>query len=334
MKRQLKLTAALLGALCIALTGCGGKDSKDTKSGAANWPNKQIKVIVPWSAGGGSDLAARTLMPYLEKELGVKTTVVNTKGANGWIAWKDLLQAPADGYTIAQMNIPTVYSGYMDPQQKRSEKMDSFIFLANEISDYDCMVVNRKDTRFNSVKEFVEYAKNNEVLAGDNGVGTNKHLVAVNLNRSIPGLKLKYVHQTGWSDTYSALLGGHVDVGWGSVGDVMQAYKDKEVKVLCVFAPKRSKLLPDVPTFNEMMSGLNVISPSDRGFALKAGTDKEIVKKWNEAMKKAISNPEFVKKMEALGQEVNYMDTNEYTSYAKERENAMKSFADILGWNK
>ncbi|MBQ9419887.1 MAG: tripartite tricarboxylate transporter substrate binding protein [Synergistaceae bacterium] len=302
---------------------------------SAEWtPNNNITMIVPWSAGGGADMAVRTLVPYLEEDLGVRITVVNATGANGWIAWNQLLKAKPDGYTIAQMNIPTVYSGYLDPQQRRNVTLDSFALVANEVSDSGCLIVKKGDSRFPDVKAFVEYAKNNQVIAGDNGVGTNKHLVAVALNSKIEGMKITYLHQKGWSDTYSAILGGHVDCGWGSIGESLTAYQDGEIDILCVFANKRSSLLPDVPTFNEEVPGYNITSPSDRGFALPAGVPQEVYDRWVSAMEKGISNPEFNAKMINLGQAVNYMGGEEYVKYAKEQEEAMKEFADVLGWTK
>lgn len=340
MKRFAALAMAM--ALCLSIfTGCSGK-SGGSASGAAGtsdpaasgeWqPNRSVTMLVPWSAGGGSDLAVRTLVPYLEDDLGVSITVVNSTGANGWIAWNELLKADPDGYTIAQMNIPTVYSGYLDPQQNRSENLDSFALVANEISDWGCLVVKHGDSRFSDAKSFIDYAMDNELLAGDNGVGTNKHLLAEDLKANFPGIQLTEVHQAGWSDTYAALLGGHVDVGWGSIGEAIQAYQDGEVDILCVFATDRSSLLPDVPTFNEVMEGYNITSPSDRGFALPAGVDQAVYDRWVRAMDKAINNEEFIAKMAELGQAVNYMGGQDYTDYAKEQEANMSKFADILGW--
>ncbi|MBR9944478.1 tripartite tricarboxylate transporter substrate binding protein [Clostridiaceae bacterium Marseille-Q3526] len=248
------------------------------------------------------------------------------------MAWNDLLKADPDGYTIAQMNIPTVYSGYLDPQQNRDETLDDFTLIANEISDWGCLVVKAGDERFPDVESFIEYGKSNEILAGDNGVGTNKHLVAENLKSQIEGLQITPVHQAGWSDTYAALLGGHIDVGWGSIGETIQAYEDGEVDILCVFATERSSLLPDVPTFNELMPEYDVVSPSDRGFALPAGVDDAVYDRWVQAMDNCINNPEFIEKMAELGQAVNYMGGEEYTAYAKEQEAEMEKFSDILGW--
>lgn len=337
MKKIIALAAA--AAMCLTLfTGCGSKSGGAGTSGSSTsadeWkPSRSVTVLVPWSAGGGSDLAVRTLVPYLEDDLGVSITVVNSTGANGWIAWNELLKADPDGYTIAQMNIPTVYSGYLDPQQNRDENLDSFALVANEISDWGCLVVKAGDTRFSDAKSFIEYGMSNELLAGDNGVGTNKHLLTENLKSQFKGLQLTSVHQAGWSDTYAALLGGHIDVGWGSIGETLQGYQDGEVDILCVFATERSSLLPDVPTFNEEMSGYDVTSPSDRGFALPAGVDQAVYDRWVKAMDNCINDPEFIQKMADLGQAVNYLGGDDYTAYAKEQEGQMAKFSEILGWS-
>jgi tripartite-type tricarboxylate transporter receptor subunit TctC len=328
----MKKTMTLVTMLALVLSLMTGVV---VSAGTEAWkPTRAVTMLVPWSAGGGSDLAVRTLVPYLEKELGTTITVVNSTGANGWIAWNELVKSEPDGYTIAQMNIPTVYSGYMDPQQNRKENLDSFAFVANEISDWGCMVVKAGDERFPDVASFIEYAKENVVLAGDNGVGTNKHLLAVSLSNAIPELQLANVHMAGWSDTYAAILGGHVDVGWGSIGETLQGYRDGEVNILCVFATERSTLLPDVPTFNELMEGYNVLSPSDRGFALPAGVSQEIYDRWVDAMDKCINNEEFIGKMTEMGQAVNFIGGEAYAQYAKEQEAAMAMFSDILGWSK
>lgn len=343
MKRALTLilTLALVTA-CIV--GCGtkneptsdatpGTDQPDGQTSTLNWPTGNITMIVPWGAGAGNDLCARNLVPYLEEELGVSITVVNEPGANGWIGWNDLLSQDADGNTISIINLPTVFSGYMDPQQNRSENADSFMFVANSVSDWDTIVVRADDDRFTGVQSFVDYAKDHELLSGDPGVGTNMNLVAATM-RSEFDIQLTDVHMSGaWSEIYPALLGGHIDVSWVSLGNALQAYQDGELKILAVFAPERCDLAPEIPTFNEQMEGHDITSSSDRGFALKAGTDQAIYERWCEAMEKCINNPEYVQSMADLGVGVNCMVGDDFTNYVKEQEAKFESgAAKILGW--
>ncbi len=347
MKKALLLTLVL--AMVLSIVGCGGSTGSGStpvsssgtsgansseSSPATNWPNKAITMLVPWSAGGGSDLAVRTLMPYVEKELGTSVTVVNETGANGWIAWTNLAKAKPDGYTMAQLNIPAFYSGYLDPQQQRDLSLDDFLPIANEISDWGCMVVKGGDSRFSTAKELIDYGMTHELLAGDNGAGTNKHLLAEMIKAEFEGVKITPVHQKGWSDSYAALLGGHIDIGWGSIGECLQGMQDGELDVLCVFASERSSLMPDVPTFNELNLGAEILSPADRGFVLPAGVDPAIYDKIVAAFKVATENPEFVQKMEALGQAVNYIGGQAYQNYVKEQEQVMITYSDVLGWKK
>lgn len=189
------------------------------------------------------------------------------------------------------------------------------------------MVVKDSDEPFPDAKAFIEYAKGHELLAADNGVGTNKYLLTGGLKSAVDGIQLTSVHQAGWSDSYAALLGGHIDVGWGSIGETLQAHQDGEVDILCVFATGRSSLLPDVPTFNELMPEYNVTSLSDRGFVLPTGVDQAVYDRWVEAMDKCINNPDFIAQMAELGQALNY------TAYAKEQEAAFGAFSEILGWS-
>ena len=151
--------------------------------------------------------------------------------------------------------------------------------------------------------------------------------------KAVPGAQITEVHQAGWADTYASILGGHVDCGWGSIGETRTAYQDGELDILCVFATSRSSLLPDVPTFGELFPEYGIVtSPSDRGFALPAGCDQAVYDRWVSAMSKCINNPEFIAKMAELGQAVNYVGGADYTQYVVEQESQMAEFAELLGW--
>lgn len=344
MKKLLSLALSL--AMALSLASCAGPStSSSTPAGSGtdqsagdaaqtstDFPTRNINILCPWSAGGGSDMSIRLLVPYLEEELGVSVTVVNRTGANGWIAWNELLQSDPDGYTIAQLNIPTLYSGYLDPQQNRDTTLDDFQVLCNQISDWGTMVVRKGDERFSTAEELLEYAKSNELIVADNGVGTNKHILTVELMENIPELQLVPMHQSGWSDSYASLLGGHIDVGWGSVGEVLSAYEAGEVDILCVFAPERSEFMPDVPTFNELNLGCEILSPSDRGFVLPAGVDEEVYNILLEAFSNAIQNPEHIAASNEMGLEVNYIGGEEYVEYVKENEQSVRDLAGAMGW--
>lgn len=349
MKKLFAITLSL--AMTLSLIACGNQRTGQGSSGLTSsqssgqstsqsdsqeqsdpWPTRGITIICPWSAGGGSDTSIRMLVPYLEDELGVSVSVVNKTGAGGWMGWNDLLQSNPDGYTIAQVNTPTLYSGYLDPQQNRDENLDSFRFLANQVSDWGTMVIRKGDERFSTVEELLEYAKTNELLAADGGVGTNKHMITASLCEEIPDLKLVPIHQGGWSESYASLLGGHVDIGWGSVGEALSAYEAGEVDILCVFAPERSEFMPDVPTFNELELGFELLSPSDRGFALPAGVDDAVYDRLLEAFSNAIQNPQHIEDLGNMGLAVNFIGGTDYEEYVRDCEEDVMELADAMGW--
>lgn len=321
------LSMFLLGAV---LTGCGKSDSGGT-SNAPKYPTKPITMLVGYAAGGSSDLGVRILVPYLEKELGTSINVVNKTGANGWVAWTELAKAQPDGYTIGLVNIPGFYSGYLDKQQNRKENLENFKFIANHVTDWGVLVV--KKGAFKDMKDFMEKSKTKQMTIGDVGLGGNKHLQIEDLKKKNPDYKISPVHMKGWPDNYAGIIGGHVDAASATCVDVAAQLHEGEMEVLCVFAPQRSALLPNVPTCEEAGFGA-VYGPSSRGFLMPKGVNDEVFAKVQTAFKNAITNAEQVEKMRKMGVEIDYMDGKKYDDFLKKNEEIAKTFADLLGWNK
>lgn len=330
MKRILSVILTVLMIASVAV-GCSSGVSGSSESAVGDYPKRQINMYVGFGAGGSSDLGVRTLMPYLEKELGATINVVNKTGANGWIAWTEISKAAPDGYTMGLVNIPGFYSGYLDKQQNRSENLESFQFVANSVSDWGVLIVKKDDERFSDMVAFMKYAKNNKVTVADVGLGGNKHMVTEEMLIEHPELKLEPVHMKGFADNYSGVLGGHVDSVSATVGDVYNRLGEDKVKILCVFAPKRSKLLPDVPTCEELGFGA-IYGPSYRGYLMPKGTDPELLKKIQSAFEKAINNPEHIEKMKKLGFEVDYFAGKEYETMLKKNEEKARTMAKKFGW--
>ena len=171
MKKILKLLVILLLTVLI-FAGCADQASEIVeveKPGEIDFPTRPITLIVSFSAGGGTDVGARLLIPYVEKELGVNINVVNKPGGSGWVGWTELLSAKPDGYTIGYINTPNLLVGYLDPQFNRDENIDSFALISNHVVDYGAISISPKETRFTNAKELFEYAKINEVTATTTG---------------------------------------------------------------------------------------------------------------------------------------------------------------------
>lgn len=348
MKRITALALAL--ALSLSLVSCGsgnsGKDdnkgggsagtsagSGSAQQGTAYPDGKTITLICPWSAGGGSDNGVRMLVPYLEKELNTTITVINPTGGSGWVGWEQMLKAPADGMMISLVNWPTLLPGYLDPGYQRDSSLDDFQLIANHVTD-DCVIAVKKDeTRYTTAQEFFEYAKNNEVTFGTTGNGTDDHILMCKLNAAM-GTQLVQVASSGWADNSAAIQGGHIDATAANVGEVANLMADGELIVLCVFAEEENPLLPGVPTFDSLkLCDTSIINSSQRGYAVKAGTDPAIVEVLEKAFEAAITNPEHAAEMEKLGLKTDFIGAEEYTALIKEQEQTLIGMADIMGWD-
>ncbi len=325
-KKSLFFVTVILLVSMLVLAACG---SSSDDNAAENFPDKPVTLIVPWSAGGGTDTGARLLQPYLEDELGVSVTVVNKTGAGGWIGWNDLANADPDGYTIGLANSPHIITGYINPTLNRDKDLDDFIGLGMHVVDPDTVSIRPDEDRFTNLDELIEYAQNNEVTVTSTGEGTDEHLVILNLNKEM-GTNFVPVHFDGAAESRSSVLGGHVDVLVANLGEILSLYHDGDIEVLGVAAQERSSFMEDVPTLAEQ--GVEVYQESSRGFLAPAGTDPEVVQILEEALEKAINNEEHIEKMTELGFGVRYETGEDYMSILKDDEQVVIDLKELLGW--
>lgn len=345
-----RITALLLSVvMSISLAACGGAPSgnashagsKDNnassstpaKPDAAYPDGKTITLICPWAAGGGSDNGVRMLVPYLEKELGTTITVINPTGGSGWIGWEQMLGAANDGLTISLVNWPTLLPGYLDPAYQRSYTLDDFQMICNHVTDDSVIAINKDESRYTTAEEFFAYAKDNMVTFGTTGNGTDDHILMCRLNAAL-GLQLEQVASSGWADNSAAIQGGHIDATAANVGEVANLMADGELIVLCVFAEEENALIPGVPTFDSLkLCDTKISNSSQRGYAVKAGTDPAILETLENAFKNTVTNPEHAAEMEKLGLKTDFIGSEEYTALIKEQEQTLLGMSDIMGWS-
>ncbi len=328
----------VIAMLMVLLAGCtnganneGNVDDSGDSSGTYPESGRVVSLIVPFSAGGSSDVGTRIVSPYFEDALGTTVNVVNQPGASGWVGWEKLLASPADGYTISLINLPTIYSGYLDSSLDRDKSIEDFQAVANFVSDFSVLAINKDETRFTDIASFIEFAKNNEVTISTSGAGSDDDFLVNKLKKALD-VNITAVPMSGASEAYAAVLGGHVDAFAGNVGDVVTPMKNNEIDTVAVFSKERSDLIPSVPTWNESGFEATITNSSDRGFAVHADTPEEIVSIISEALNVAINDPELVETMAELGLEVNYMNAEEANTYVREEEAIIKEMSDVMGW--
>ena len=341
------VTFAITAAMCLSLlAGCGSSGSSGSTSapaassgGAASsaataesdWPNKTVTLLCGFGAGGSSDLGVRSLATALEKQTGASFIVQNVTGANGWMAWSQLLTSDADGYTIALVNTPSLFTDYLDPQQNHTETLDDFDFICNHVTDYG-MLVCKKGT-YADMATFMKAAESNGgVTVGDVGANGNKHIATLQLGNANTNATLTPVHQSGWSDNYAALLGGSLDAVSCTYGDIASVLSDGELQVLCVFADERLEQLPDVPTCSETGYG-DVVSAPSRGYMLPKGVDAATKAKIEKVFADAIADSDHQADMQSLGLAINYVGGQDYLDMLKDQEQQIIALKPELGWN-
>jgi tripartite-type tricarboxylate transporter receptor subunit TctC len=254
---------------------------------AQNWPSKPIKLVIPFAAGGTTDILGRLLAQQLTKDLGQNVIVENKPGAGGNIAAEYVAQSPADGYTImlASGSMLTV-NPYLYKKLPVNYAKD-FVYITNVASGPMLVSVSTK-LPVKNFAEFIAYAKTKDLNFGSAGIGSQVHMAAENLTYSanIPATHVPY---KGESAAINDLVAGQIDFMVGNLTAASGFAKSGQIKPLAVTSLKRSKQLPEVPTVAESgMPGFE--STGWFGLVAPANTPKAITDKIYTATAKAMDS--------------------------------------------
>ena len=296
---------------------------------AQAFPARGLLVIVPYAAGGGSDVSARLLARDLEPNLGKPVTVENRAGGGGWIGWGALAGSKADGYTIGYINAPSMFAGYLDKKQGggRKENLESFTPLINHVVDPNLWAV-RPDSKFKTVKDVIEEAKRRPgtITLNGGGHGTDDHVAALAIGAN-NGTSFQMVHFRGTPEGKTQVLAGNIEVLACNVSEVAEELKAGQFRVLGVMAEKRSPFIPGGPTFRE--HGYDEVWAVSRGLAAPAGLPKDVETALIGYLEKTISAPDHRAKAERLALDPQIIKGEAYRKYLKDSEQATKK---QMGW--
>ena len=288
---------------------------------AATWPEKPINMIVAWAPGGGTDRVARSLANILSEKLGVPVPVLNRPGANGGVGHTTLAQARPDGYTIGFIT-PQLVTGPIMGLTKLTYRELTPLALVN--NDPGAVTV-KVDAPWNSLKDFVEYARKNphKIRIGNSGPGGTWHMVAVSLER-VSGAKFIHMPYSGAPPAITDLMGGHIEAVTFSAAEVAPQVQDKFLKMLAVTSSERMENFPNVPTAIEQ--GYDLDLGTWRGLAVPNGTPVEVRSKLEKAVKESVNDPRFkdFMKHEAFG--ILYLDSEKFVRFVNGQEEAYKVF--------
>jgi tripartite-type tricarboxylate transporter receptor subunit TctC len=314
---RIRLFASATALLAVAFTA----------PAQAQYPDRNITLIVPYGAGGGTDVTARMLARDLEAAIGKPVIVENRAGGGGWVGWGALAQAKPDGYTIGYLNVPSMYSGYLDRQYNRSETLASFMPLMNHVLDYNVWAV-KADSALKSIKDVVEAAKKapESITVSAFGAGSDDHLAILSMQAE-NGIKLITVHHKSTAEAKTAALGGHIQILGANISEVAEEAKAGTVRILGVMSPERSRFMPNAPTFKEQ--GYNQVWSVSRGIAAPAGLPKDVEEKLSAALEKTLSSKEHQDKASNLSLEPSIIKGDDYAKFLKDNEVSTKK---LMGW--
>jgi tripartite-type tricarboxylate transporter receptor subunit TctC len=305
----------------MALAGLAAPGLAQTR-----FPNRPVTLIVPWTAGGSTDMGFRALAEAAQKHLGERIIVENKPGAAGTLGPAQMAAgARPDGYTLAQMPITMFRLPHMT--RVAFNPLTDFSYVVH-VAGYCFGTTVRADSPHKTMKDLIDFARGNpdKVTYATPGAGTSLHITMMDI-AARESIKWTHVPFRGASETNAAVLGGHVvaqadSSGWAPLVNAGQ------LRLLATWGKKRTKSWPTVPTLQE--SGIDIVSNSPFGIAGPKGMDPGIVKVLQDAFKKGIEEPDHLRVMDQLDQEVDYMDTATYEAFVKTMYEDMRQQVERL----
>ncbi len=335
----LPLLAIFLG---VILAGCTvqqpPKEPKKREEAAAEetakhlegvWPEQPIEFIVPWSAGGGSDIMARAITRAIKSHnlAPVPVVVVNKPGGNAQIGEAHVINRKGDPYTwmtlsSGQISIPLAGLGNI--------KATEFTPLAQMAADTLFLVVS-EDSRFKTIEDVVQAAKADpgRLKIGGSGAGTEDHVVTYFFERAA-GIKLNYVSFHGGSEVMSNLRGGDIDLAWANPNECLKELEDRLVRALAVTTEERLESARGVPTFRE--EGYDVVFWMVRGVLGPPAMPQEAVEGSIEILRNVAGGDYWQKNyLEARMLTPRFIPGDEYTRVIKENEEMFREALKAMG---
>ena len=283
-------------------------------AGAQEYPSKPITLIIPWPAGGPTDVSMRAMAEAASKHLGQPIVVENKAGGSGTVGPATMAAtAKPDGYSIAQMPI-TVYR--LPMMQKTTWKADDFTYIIH-LTGYVFAAFASADTPFKKWEDVIDYAKKNpgKVTYGSTGSGGSLHL-GMEMLAEKSGIKFTHVPFKGAAEVNAAVAGGHVMLGASgtSVRPLVDAGK---ARFLNVWTAKRVSFLPEIPTLQDL--GYPYVIDSPWGIAGPKGMDPKVVAKIHDAFKKALEEKSVIDALARYDMVPNYKNTADYKAAVAEQ---------------
>jgi len=276
---------------------------------AQAFPDKPVTIVVPFGAGGGTDITTRTLATEMAKALGADIVVKNTAGAGGTIGTAEVARANADGYTIGMMPV-----GPMTTQphlRKLPYSPDSFDYICQAYSAPSSLVV-RKDSKFNNLNDMIAYARANpgKMNFGIQAVGSIPHVAGLGI-LDATGIKYEFIPYKGSAPTFKAMLDGTVDMFVAHISFLTK--NADQVKSIAMLSETRASTAKDLPTAKDQ--GIDLNFPIWGGLVAPKGLPKEVLGKLESACEAGMKSAGFSGRMGDLRMPVTFLNSNDFKAF-------------------
>jgi len=302
------MKSASICLVAAALIGAGVSVAK------AEYPERPITFLVPFGAGGGTDVAVRTYAPYLEKCLGegAELVVINKPGASGQLGFAELAASEPDGYMISTLNAPNFEIGAITGT---AYKLDQFELLGNIVGTNVTLVVS-KDSPIKTLDDLIQTAKDSPtpINIGTSSLGAEDHLTGLRFAK-MAGVKFATLPLESAGNVRNAVIGGHIQVG--SLSNNESAPFRDQLRVLATATAERLPEMQDVPTFREQ--GFDLVAGSNHVLGTRAGVPEEIRAKLAGCIEQVVKDPAFLEDAKKRSVSLNPMNAEEVKAFiAKE----------------
>ncbi|MFT3718052.1 Bug family tripartite tricarboxylate transporter substrate binding protein [Pseudorhodoferax sp.] len=320
MFRRSLLGAAALASLTMLVASPAQAQAWRT------FPEKPIKLIIAFPAGGPTDITMRALADNAARALGYPVIIENRPGAGGTLPAQALQSAPADGYTLAQIPLGVFRVGYTTKLDW--DPLKDITYVIN-LTGYAFGIVVPADSPFKTWQDFVDYAKANpgKLTYGSTGTLTSPHLTT-ELIAQEAGMQLQHVPYKGSADLMLAVTSGQLMAAADSTG-FAPFVEAGRLRVLNTWGAKRLAKFPDAPTLKEL--GYDIVQNSPFGLGAPRGTPPEVVKRLHDAFKKAMEETSYLAALAKYDMLPDYKSSADYAKFAQETVAREKAVIDKLG---
>lgn len=318
-KKIVAMVAAI--SMVVSLSGC--QSSEASASTANEFPQKPIELIVPWSAGGVADLAARIVATVASTKMSQPIAVVNEVGAAGTLAATQYLQEKSDGYKILLLSTPVIT---MQPHAREVVyTWDDFEPIIGLQQMEQFLLVNSSSTEFNTLEKLKEVAKEKTLSFGTNGPGAPDHIYATALMQYLD-VEVSLVVYDDAISVQNALLGGHIDLGVGNMGNFEEHVKSGSLDILGTFAEDAVTLedIGEVPSMVDQ--GIQIAGSLTYFLVGREGTPQEVIDTLYEVLSESLEDETFIEFIETRGLTLTNRNPEELDAYIKEEIVTVSSY--------